>query len=85
MRAAQAGKHVLCEKPCAVSSADLADMLNVCRQSNVQFMDGATLLGKIAADDDLVARHAYAVITANPDAVPGARRATRGSTPRPSR
>ncbi len=40
IRAAQAGKHVLCEKPCAVSHADLQEMIDVCRENKVQFMDG---------------------------------------------
>jgi len=40
IRAARAGKHVLCEKPCAVTSADLEEMLEACRQGGVQFMDG---------------------------------------------
>jgi predicted dehydrogenase len=40
IRAARAGKHVLCEKPCAVSAADLEEMLEACRQGGVQFMDG---------------------------------------------
>jgi two-component system, OmpR family, response regulator MprA len=40
--------------------------------------DGAGLLRVVAADDGLAARHAYAIITANLDAVPAARAATRG-------
>jgi predicted dehydrogenase len=38
--AASAGKHVLCEKPCAASADDLRDMLGACRSAGVQFMDG---------------------------------------------
>src|SRR5438445_3743723 len=39
-RAAAAGKHILCEKPCAASVAELDEMLAACRQNSVQFMDG---------------------------------------------
>ena len=38
--AANAGKHVVCEKPCAFSSADLKRMIDACEKSKVQFMDG---------------------------------------------
>jgi predicted dehydrogenase len=44
LRAADSGKHVLCEKPCAVSSADLRDMLDACRERGVQFMDGVMFM-----------------------------------------
>jgi predicted dehydrogenase len=44
IQAAQAGKHVLCEKPCAISSADLKSMLDVCRSNGVQFMDGVMFM-----------------------------------------
>lgn len=40
LRAAAAGKHVLCEKPCAASLAELDDMVSACAQNHVQFMDG---------------------------------------------
>ena len=40
IRAAEAGKHVVCEKPCAVNVADLEEMLAACRRNRVQFMDG---------------------------------------------
>ena len=40
IRAAKAGKHVLCEKPCAVSSDDLQEMIAACADNGVQFMDG---------------------------------------------
>src|SRR5262245_72229 len=44
VRAAKAGKHILCEKPCAVTSADLGEILDACRRSNVQFMDGVMFM-----------------------------------------
>jgi predicted dehydrogenase len=44
LRAAAAGKHVLCEKPCAVSVADLREMIDRCRQHRVQFMDGVMFM-----------------------------------------
>jgi predicted dehydrogenase len=44
IRAAEAGKHVLCEKPCAISASDLREMLAACRQHNVQFMDGVMFM-----------------------------------------
>jgi predicted dehydrogenase len=44
VRAAEAGKHVFCEKPCAVSAAELAEMISVCRKNRVQFMDGVMFM-----------------------------------------
>ncbi len=44
IRAARARKHVLCEKPCAVSAADLREMLDTCREHGVQFMDGVMFM-----------------------------------------
>jgi predicted dehydrogenase len=38
VRAAQAGKHVLCEKPMAISSAECNDMIAACRRANVKLM-----------------------------------------------
>jgi predicted dehydrogenase len=43
-RAAQAGKHVVSEKPCAVTVSDLQEMLEVCRQHKVQFLDGVMFM-----------------------------------------
>ncbi len=40
LRAAAAGKHVLCEKPCAPTVADLLEMTEACRRQGRQFMDG---------------------------------------------
>ncbi|HXE63594.1 MAG TPA: Gfo/Idh/MocA family oxidoreductase [Bryobacteraceae bacterium] len=44
IRAARAGKHILCEKPCAVTTADLREMLDVCREHHVQFLDGVMFM-----------------------------------------
>ena len=44
VRAAEAGKHVLVEKPCGVAAADVSRMLDACRQNNVQFMDGVMFM-----------------------------------------
>ena len=38
IRAAKAGKHVLCEKPMAISSAECRQMIDACRQHNVKLM-----------------------------------------------
>ncbi len=38
VRAAKAGKHVLCEKPMAISSAECRTMIAACRQANVKLM-----------------------------------------------
>jgi len=38
IRAAKAGKHVLCEKPMATSVADAKAMIEACRAANVKLM-----------------------------------------------
>lgn len=40
IRAAERGKHVLCEKPLAVNAAESAEMAAACREHGVQLMDG---------------------------------------------
>jgi predicted dehydrogenase len=40
VRAAQAGKHVLCEKPMAISSAECRKMIDACRHAKVKLMIG---------------------------------------------
>jgi predicted dehydrogenase len=42
--AAEAGKHVICEKPCATSVAELAELFETCRSNHVQFMDGVMFM-----------------------------------------
>lgn len=38
IRAAQHGKHVLCEKPMAVTPQECEEMIDVCRENNVKLM-----------------------------------------------
>jgi predicted dehydrogenase len=44
LRAAAAGKHVLCEKPCGRNAAEVTEILAACRASRVQFMDGVMFM-----------------------------------------
>ena len=44
LRAAAAGKHVICEKPCGVSLADVREMTGACKKNRVQFMDGVMFM-----------------------------------------
>ena len=44
VRAAQNGKHVLCEKPCAANLAELDAMLAACKKHSVQFLDGVMFM-----------------------------------------
>lgn len=44
VRAARAGKHVLCEKPCGPSVEDVCEMIEACGQHGVQFMDGVMFM-----------------------------------------
>ena len=42
--AAEHGKHVLAEKPTALNSADLREILDACDRNGVQFMDGVMFM-----------------------------------------
>jgi len=44
LRAAAAGKHVLCEKPCGLNAEDVREMIAACEQHRVQFMDGVMFM-----------------------------------------
>ena len=44
LRAAAAGKHILCEKPCGESAADVEEMITACKKHRVQFMDGVMFM-----------------------------------------
>jgi predicted dehydrogenase len=44
LRAARAGKHVLCEKPCGLNAAGVQEMISACKKNRVQFMDGVMFM-----------------------------------------
>lgn len=44
IKAAEHGKHVLAEKPAALTAKDLEEVLAVCKMNNVQFMDGVMFM-----------------------------------------
>ncbi len=44
IRAAEAGKHVLSEKPAGATAGDVREILAACRSNNVQFMDGVMFM-----------------------------------------
>ena len=44
IRAAEAGKHVLVEKPVGCTAADVAEILAACERNGVQFMDGVMFM-----------------------------------------
>ena len=44
IKAARAGKHVLCEKPCGIDVAELEAQLAACNEADVQFMDGVMFM-----------------------------------------
>lgn len=39
MKAAKAGKHILCEKPVALTAEDAKEIVTVCKENNVLFME----------------------------------------------
>ena len=44
IKAANAGKHVMVEKPCGVSADDVRAMIAACEANDVQFMDGVMFM-----------------------------------------
>jgi predicted dehydrogenase len=44
IKAAETGKHILCEKPCGTTAAELRAMLDACKANRVQFMDGVMFM-----------------------------------------
>lgn len=39
IKAAKQGKHILCEKPVALTTGDAEEMVEICRENNVRFME----------------------------------------------
>lgn len=50
VRAAEAGKHVLCEKPLGLDTAEALEMADACRAHGVQLMDGVMWVHHPRAD-----------------------------------
>ncbi len=44
VKAAESGKHVMVEKPCGVTTADVQKMVDACTTAKVQFMDGVMFM-----------------------------------------
>jgi predicted dehydrogenase len=44
LAAAKHGKHILAEKPAALTAVDLQEVLDECKRNNVQFMDGVMFM-----------------------------------------
>lgn len=44
IKAAAAGKHVLCEKPCGSDAGEVQEMIDACAAAGVQFMDGVMFM-----------------------------------------
>lgn len=44
LKAAAAGKHVLCEKPCGADAGEVRAMVEACKAAGVQFMDGVMFM-----------------------------------------
>ncbi len=44
VKAAEAGKHVIGEKPAALDAAQVQEMIDACRQHQVQYMDGVMFM-----------------------------------------
>ncbi len=44
IKTAEAGKHLMCEKPCGVDVAEVEEIIAACERANVQFMDGVMFM-----------------------------------------
>lgn len=61
VKAADAGKHILLEKPVALNSSELTQILGACQRNNVQFMDGVMFMHhrRLAAIEDAIRGDPY--------------------------
>ncbi len=50
IKAAESGKHVMCEKPCGLDAAELQRILDACTKNNVQLMDGVMFMHSARLD-----------------------------------
>ena len=44
LKAAGAGKHLLCEKPCGINAEQVEEITSACERAGVQFMDGVMFM-----------------------------------------
>lgn len=44
IKAANAGKHVMVEKPCGITAVEVESIVDACQRNNVQFMDGVMFM-----------------------------------------
>jgi predicted dehydrogenase len=78
LKAARAGKHILCDKPLSITSVQAEEMVNVCRENNVQFavnytyrFHPLTLKAKEIMDRQLLGKLVSANLNFNIDLPPG--------------
>jgi len=78
IKAAKAGKHILCEKPIAMTSAQAQEMVNVCKENNVQLAINYTyrfhplvIKAKELIDSLLIGKLVSVNLNFNIDFIPG--------------
>ena len=53
IKTAEAGKHLMCEKPCGGDVAEVEEIIAACERANVQFMDGVMFMHGKRLDKNL--------------------------------